>query len=141
MNLDEIKACIPHREPFLWLDEIVGMEENSIHARKVIPTDLDLFRGHYPEQPILPGVILCEAAMQASAVFIAKSGIVAEGKIPVATRLNNTQFRSMVKPGDTLDIHVTLSEKMGPAYFFTGKVMVGKKTAARMEFAVTATEG
>jgi len=141
VNLDEIKACIPHREPFLWLDEIVGMEENSIHARKVIPTDLDLFRGHYPEQPILPGVILCEAAMQASAVFIAKSGIVAEGKIPVATRLNNTQFRSMVKPGDTLDIHVTLSEKMGPAYFFTGKVMVGKKTAARMEFAVTATEG
>ena len=141
MNLDEIKACIPHREPFLWLDEIVSLEENSIHARKVISPDLDLFRGHYPDQPILPGVILCEAAMQASAVFIAKSGIVAEDKIPVATRLNNTKFRRMVKPGDTLDIHVTLSEKMGPAYFFTGKVMVGKETAARMEFAVTATDG
>ena len=47
----------------------------------------------------------------------------------------------MVKPGETLDIHVTLSEKLGAAYFFTGKVMVGKETAARMEFAVTATDG
>lgn len=141
MNLDEIKACIPHREPFLWLDEIVALEENGIHARKTVPTDLDLFRGHYPDQPILPGVILCEAAMQASAVFIAKSVIVTGDKIPVATRLNNTKFRRMVKPGETLDIHVTLSEELGGAYFFTGKVMVGKETAARMEFAVTATGG
>lgn len=141
MNLDDIKACIPHREPFLWLDEIISVDENSIHARKVVSPDLELFKGHYPDQPILPGVILCEAAMQASAVFIAKSGIVAENKIPVATRLNNTKFRRMVKPGETLDIHVTLSEKLGAAYFFTGKVMVGKETAARMEFAVTATEG
>lgn len=140
MNLDEIKACIPHREPFLWLDEIISVDENSIHARKVVSPELEIFKGHYPDQPILPGVILCEAAMQASAVFIAKSGIVAENKIPVATRLNNTKFRRMVKPGETLDIHVTLSEKLGAAYFFTGKVMVGSATAARMEFAVTATD-
>ena len=141
MNLDEIKACIPHREPFLWLDEIVSLEENGIHARKTVSPDLDLFQGHYPDHPILPGVILCEAAMQASAVFIAKSGIETGDKVPVATRLNNTKFRRMVRPGETLDIHVTLTEKLGGAYFFTGKVTVGKETAARMEFAVTATDG
>ncbi len=107
---------------------------------KQFPPDLDLFQGHYPDHPILPGVILCEAAMQAAAVFIAKSGIETGDKVPVATRLNNTKFRRMVKPGETLDIHVTLTEKLSSAYFFTGKVSVGKETAARMEFAVTATD-
>lgn len=141
MNLDEIKACIPHREPFLWLDEVIALDDKSIHARKFISPDAEVFKGHYPGQPIMPGVLLCEAAMQASAVFIAKSGMETGDKIPVATRLNNTKFRRMVKPGETLDIHVTLSEKLGAAYFFTGKVMVGKETAARMEFAVTATDG
>ncbi|QDT43758.1 3-hydroxyacyl-[acyl-carrier-protein] dehydratase FabZ [Gimesia alba] len=141
MNLDEIKACIPHREPFLWLDEIIALEENSIHARKLVSPDLDLFQGHYPDHPVLPGVILCEAAMQAAAVFIAKTDTPDAGKVPVATRLNNTKFRRMVKPGETLDIHVTLTEKLGGAYFFTGKITVGKETAVRLEFAVTAADG
>ena len=93
MKLDEIKACIPHREPFLWLDEVVALEENSIHARKFVSPDLDLFQGHYPDHPVLPGVILCEAAMQAAAVFIAKTDAPSSDKVPVATRLNNTKFR------------------------------------------------
>ncbi len=140
MNLDEIKACIPHREPFLWLDEVVALEENSIHARKFVSPDLDLFQGHYPDHPVLPGVILCEAAMQAAAVFIAKTDAPSSDKVPVATRLNNTKFRRMVKPGETIDIQVTLSEKMGGAWFFTGKLSVGKESAVRLEFAVTAAE-
>ncbi|QDT96785.1 3-hydroxyacyl-ACP dehydratase FabZ family protein [Gimesia aquarii] len=140
MNLDDIKACIPHREPFLWLDEIVSLEENGIHARKLVSPDSDFFQGHYPDNPILPGVFLCEAAMQASAVFIAKLGVETGDKVPVATRLNNTKFRRMVKPGETLDIHVNLKERLGAAYFFTGKIMVGGETAARLEFAVTATD-
>lgn len=140
MNLDEIKACIPHREPFLWLDEVVALEENSIHARKFVSPDIDIFQGHYPDHPVLPGVILCEAAMQAAAVFIAKTDAPDTGKVPVATRLNNTKFRRMVKPGETIDIQVTLTEKLGGAYFFTGKISVGKETAVRLEFAVTAAD-
>jgi len=137
VNLDDIKACIPHREPFLWLDEVVSIEGNSIHARKFV----DIFQGHYPDHPVLPGVILCEAAMQAAAVFIAKTDAPDAGKVPVATRLNNTKFRRMVKPGETIEIQVSLTEKLGGAYFFTGKISVGKETAVRLEFAVTAAEG
>jgi len=141
VNLDDIKACIPHREPFLWLDEVVSIEGNSIHARKFVSPEIDIFQGHYPDHPVLPGVILCEAAMQAAAVFIAKTDAPDAGKVPVATRLNNTKFRRMVKPGETIEIQVSLTEKLGGAYFFTGKISVGKETAVRLEFAVTAAEG
>ena len=72
MTLDDIKQSIPHRDPFLWLDEVTEISDTRIVARKYLPEDLDLFRGHYPHFPILPGVIQCEAAFQASAVLISK---------------------------------------------------------------------
>lgn len=131
---------IPHRPPFLWLDEIVSITETTIHARKLIAASLELFQGHYPGQPILPGVIQCEAAFQAGAVLIAKNHAVELGKIPVVTRLNNTKFRQLVKPGETLDIEVELTEQLANAFFLTGKVSSAGKVTTRLEFACALTD-
>lgn len=138
MNQSEIEQLIPHRDPFLWIDEVVEISESTIVARKLIPEDLDVFQGHYPHFPILPGVLQLEAAFQAGAILIAKTQDVGEGKVPVVTRVNNTKFRTMVRPGDTLDIEVELTEKLANAFFLTGKVSVGGKVTVRLEFACAA---
>lgn len=135
MDRAAIQDCIPHRAPFLWLDEVVEISESGIHARKHVPTDLDVFRGHYPGTPILPGVLICESAFQAAAVLISRIAPVQEGHVPVVTRLTNTKFRRVVRPGETLDIQVELVERLSNAYFLTGKVSVDGQVAVRLEFA------
>ena len=138
MTRDDIQQLIPHRDPFLWLDEIVELTESRIHARKTLSPDLPVFAGHYPSFPVFPGVLQLEAAMQAGAVLIAKTSVMEPGKVPVATRINNVQFRRMVRPGETLDIEVTLTEKLSNAFFLTGKVSVGGQVTVRFEFACAA---
>ena len=140
MTRDDIQQVIPHRDPFLWLDEIVELTETRIHARKTLSPDLPVFTGHYPSFPVFPGVLQLEAAMQAGAVLIAKSATIAPGKVPVATRINNVQFRRMVRPGETLDIEVELTERLSNAYFLTGKVSVGGQVSVRLEFACAAAD-
>jgi 3-hydroxyacyl-[acyl-carrier-protein] dehydratase len=135
LNRGEIEQCIPHRAPFLWLDEVISFNESRLHARKYLDPDLDVFSGHYPGHPVLPGVLLCEMAFQAAAVLIAKLDSVSVGTVPVATRIGNTQFRRMVRPGDTVDIEVELREHLANAFFLNGKLSVKEKLAARLEFA------
>lgn len=136
LSKPQICELIPHRDPFLWIDEVTELSESRIVARKHVGADLDLFRGHYPGRPVLPGVLLCEAAMQAGAVLIAHAGTsLPAGHVPVATRLNNVKFKQMVRPGDTLEIEVELTEKLTNAYFLTARIRSGGKTAAQLEFA------
>ena len=140
MNRQEIETCIPHRYPFLWIDEVVELRNDRIHARKFVPHDLDVFAGHFPGFPVLPGVLQCEAAFQAGAILISKLVTVETGKIPVVTRQNNTRFRQLVRPGDRLDIEVELNDQVSNAFFLTGKVSVDGKTTVRLEFACAAIE-
>lgn len=136
----EICELIPHRDPFLLLDEIVDVSETKIHARKSISPEMDVFRGHYPGQPILPGVLILEASMQAGAVLIARlpGGAVQAGQVPVATRINNVKFKQMVRPGSVLDIHVELTEHLANAFYLAAKVQVDGKTAVTFDFACAA---
>lgn len=140
MNREEIQELIPHRPPFLWLDEVVEVDDTQIKAKKHLPEDLDVFQGHYPDFPVLPGVLQCEAAFQAAAVLIARFLPTGSDQVPVVTRQTNTQFRRLVRPGETLDIHVTLTERLANAFYLTGKVTVNGKTSVRLEFACTATD-
>ena len=142
MTRTEIEACIPHRAPFLWLDEVVSMDEQRIHARKVLDPESDVFSGHFPAFPVLPGVLQCEAAFQAAAVLISKIEPVGNEQVPVVTRLNNVQFRRLVRPGETLDIEVELTERLSNAFYLKGKTSVDGKTSTRLEFAcATASTG
>lgn len=139
MSIVEIEKIIPHRPPFLWLDEVVSINEREILARKFLNREIELFRGHYPHFPVLPGVILCEAAFQAAAVLIGRQIPAGANEIPVVTRLNNTQFRRMVRPGETLDISAEVTERLQNTFFLKGKVSVEGQVAARLEFACTTT--
>ena len=139
LDREQIQQIIPHRPPFLWLDEIVELGEDRIRARKSLDPELDVFAGHYPHRPVLPGVLQCEAAFQAAAVLIARTQRIPGGAVPVVTRLSNTKFRQMVGPGETLEIDVTLDETLSGAFYLTGRIAAGGRQATRLEFACTTT--
>jgi len=147
MTLKTIQAAIPHRPPFLLLDEIVEQTDRRIVCRKLFTGDEFWYQGHYPEYPLTPGVLLCEAAMQAGAVLL--SVIIQQpseqdlaGSVPVATRMNHVQFRAMVHPGEEISIEVELTERLAKAFFMKAKVVNATtgKLAARLEFACTLTK-
>jgi len=139
MSLAEIQAAIPHRAPFLLIDEIVEREEDRITCRKRFTGEEYFFAGHYPDYPLVPGVLLCEAAMQAGAVLLAEYVEPESNGVPVATRMNDVRFKRMVRPGETIDIEVRLNERLANAFFLTAKVSCNGQLAARFEFACTMT--
>lgn len=140
MSLEAIKAAIPHREPFLLIDEIVEQSEDRIVCRKTFTGDEFWYQGHYPKFPITPGVLLCEAAMQAGAVLLSKRVADDPSAVPVATRANNVQFKKMVRPGDTVLIETSLVEQLSNAFFMKARVTVDGKVATRFDFACTLTK-
>ena len=137
MSLAAIHAAIPHRAPFLLLDEIVSQDDQKIHCRKTFTGDEFFYQGHYPSFPLTPGVLLVEAAMQAGAVLLSKQAGAAAGKVPVATRIDGVKFKRMVRPGETIDLEVNLVERLADAFFLKAKVTCSGDVAARFEFACT----
>ncbi|MDZ4783105.1 MAG: 3-hydroxyacyl-ACP dehydratase FabZ family protein [Planctomycetia bacterium] len=136
MSREAIMRAIPHRPPFLLLDEIVERSESRIVCRKTFTGDEEFYQGHYPGYPLTPGVILCEAAMQAGAVLLSQF-VEGDGGVPVATRMNDVRFKKMVRPGDTIELEVDLKERLANAFFLTAKVTCGGQVAVRFEFACT----
>ena len=139
MSREEILRAIPHRDPFLLIDEIVERDERRIVCNKTFSGKEDFFTGHYPDYPLVPGVLLCEAAMQAGAVLL--SGILSEqapGRVPVATRMNDVRFKRMVRPGETIRMEIELVERLADAFFMKAKSTIDGKVAVRFEFACTA---
>lgn len=120
----------------LLLDEIVERSENRIVCRKAFRAEEFFFQGHYPDYPLVPGVILVEAAMQAGAVLV--SHVPLAGGVPVATRVNDVKFKKMIRPGDVITIDVKLDERLADTFFMSAKVTCEGKTAATFSFAVTA---
>ena len=133
---------IPHRPPFLWLDRVLEEGVDSLVAEKVIPEDLELFQGHYPGYPLMPGVLLCEAVFQAGALLLAgqKTATGRKGR-PVLTRILGAKFKREVRPGDTIRIQVGITERVGPAWFMKGSVRVRDQVAVQVEFACALSEG
>lgn len=141
-TLAEITSLIPHRAPFLWVDTIISFVDDTIVTEKTIPTDLDLFAGHYPGNPIMPGVLLCEAIFQSGALLMGKMGMVQSADmaaLPVLTRINSAKFKRSIHPGDTVSIQVRMLETISSVSFFKGKMTTGGKTAVQVDFACTMT--
>jgi 3-hydroxyacyl-[acyl-carrier-protein] dehydratase len=134
MSLDEIYAAIPHRPPFLFVDEILKRDEQRIVCRKTFRPDEWYFAGHYPGHPIAPGVILCEAAMQAGAILLAQFAPPLSRGLPVAARMRDVRFKRIVRPGETIEIDVQLTHRVSKAWFLNATVTCGGQLAVRLSF-------
>ena len=135
--MEEILNAIPHRPPFLFVDRIVELSATRIKTSKDIRPDEPVFAGHYPGQPIMPGALICESIFQTGAILLSKMmGGMGKG-IPVLTRINNAKFKSIVRPGTTLNIEAELVERVSNAYYMKGRASVGGKTSVTVEFTVT----
>jgi len=120
----------------LLVDEIMERSEQKIVCKKTFRAEEFFFQGHYPGFAIVPGVILCEAAMQAGAVLL--SSQVTQGeRVPVAGRLKDVKFKKMVRPGEVILIEATLNERVQDAFFLSAKVTMEGKLVVTLNFVVT----
>lgn len=105
---EAIEAVLPHRDPFLWMSRVISCEPGArIVAELDVARDLPLFAGHFPEHPVLPGVIVMEALAQASS-FCILAGRDACGSVGFLTGIGRAKFRRQVRPGDTLRLESTV---------------------------------
>jgi 3-hydroxyacyl-[acyl-carrier-protein] dehydratase len=133
LDVKEITKILPHRYPFLLVDKItyLNLEENIIIGQKNVTVNEQFFQGHWPQVPIMPGVLVLEALAQTGGVLIHKKGHCE--KIAVLLNINNAKFRKPVVPGDVLTLHVSaihLSNKGGRVL---AKAMVNEQLAVEAE--------
>ena len=114
MDIQEIMEIIPHRYPFLLIDKVIKLEENKITAIKNVTMNEYFFQGHFPQKPVMPGVLIIEAMAQAGAVALLKKDEF-KGKIAYFGGINKAKFRKTVEPGDTLRLEVELTKIRGNA--------------------------
>lgn len=114
MNQEQIKEIIPHRDPFLLIDEVLELEPGiRIVARKHIKEDEYWFKGHFPEYPVTPGVLMIEMLAQAGAVCMLTLEE-HKGKIGLLAGVDNAKFRRQVLPGETITLEVEIIKVRGP---------------------------
>lgn len=135
MSTEEVLNGIPHRGSMLLVDEILSRDETSIVAKKTFRADEYFFDGHFPDDPIVPGIIQCECCLQTGALLLGGLADASGGPtLPVATRMDGVKFKKMVRPGDTVEMTVTLKDTVSNAYYMTGKMTLGGKLTARLDF-------
>ena len=132
MDIKEIMDIIPHRYPFLLIDKVIKIEENKITAIKNVTANEYYFQGHFPAEPVMPGVLIIESLAQAGAVALLSKDEF-KGKIAYFAGINNAKFRKKVVPGDTLTLEVELTKIRGVAGIGKGIAYVDGKEACEAE--------
>lgn len=128
---------IPHRPPFLFVDRVVELSDDKIIAERKLRNDEFFFKGHYPQIPLMPGVLMCEAIFQTAGVFMSQKllkGSDISGKVPVLTRVESAKFKRMAFPGNVLTLEATFSQKIKDFYFFKGCAKKEGQTLVSIEF-------
>lgn len=136
MNREEIMKILPHRDNMLLIDDAVN-EDGTAVAHYTVRGDEFFLKGHFPGNPIVPGVILCEILAQSACVLM--QDVMTDGKLPVYTGLNNVKFRSPVKPGDTVETRCHIKRAKHPFYFAEGTLCVGEWLCVSAEFSFAVT--
>lgn len=138
--MEEIHRRIPHRPPFLFVDRILEINSDNATCELKVREDFDVFRGHYPNNPIFPGVLSCEAVFQTGAIFLSEKlgedALRSNSVTPVLSRIRDARFKRMIKPGDLIEIKVFLNEQIGKFYNLRGEVRSGEKIMTTVSFAL-----
>ena len=132
LDINDVMRRIPHRYPFLMIDGITDMvlDERATGIKCVSIAD-PYFQGHFPDQPVMPGVLIIEAIAQTAAVLVVSTlGRDAEGKLVYFMSIDKARFRKPVGPGDVLYVQVIKSHKRGSAWRFSGVARVGDQVVA-----------
>ena len=135
MNIKEIKEILPHRYPMLLIDRVLEMdieEKMYVKGYKNLSANEAFFQGHYPEEPIMPGVLQMEALAQAGAVAILSMEKF-KGKTPLFAGTNKVRFKNKVVPGDRLDLYCEIVKLKGPIGVGKGVATVDGKVACEAE--------
>jgi 3-hydroxyacyl-[acyl-carrier-protein] dehydratase len=134
--LSELLAILPHRPPFLFVDEVVSLEPGqSIHARRMLRSDEPQFAGHFPGRPIMPGVLVAEALAQTSGLLLGLSERLASTVPPTHPKIfflatTNIKFTHPSAPGDVLELHCRTERNFGSLYRFNVEASVGRHAIA-----------
>ncbi len=131
MNRNEIEQILPHRKPMLLVDEAYLNEDGSATGYYTVNGDEFFLQGHFPGNPVVPGVILCEMMAQTCAVMLSSE---AQGATPYFTSLNNVKFKNMVKPGDKIEFKCAITKTKKPFYFASGEGYVNGKLCVKGDF-------
>ena len=126
----EVLEGLPQRDPFLFVDEIVERKENSIKTRLTLTGEEDFFKGHFPGNPIMPGVLLQEALFQTGALLMGGS----DQGLGVVTKVEKARFKGLVRPKQTLDMSVSELERLANATYFKGQIKVDSKVVLSLLF-------
>ncbi len=133
LSVEEIMAIIPHRPPFLLVDRILEINERHAIGVKQVTINEPFFAGHFPGNPIMPGVLQIEALAQVGAIALLSQPAY-RGKIVLFARIENVRFRKLVTPGDTLRLEVQLERMRGRIGKGHGVARVGDDVAAEGDF-------
>lgn len=137
MDIQEIMNCLPHRYPFLLIDRIVEMElGKSIVAIKNVTMNENFFVGHFPQRPVMPGVLILEAMAQAGGVLAYKSinATAADGELYYFAAIDNARFRRVVEPGDQLRMEIKVLRDKGKIWKLEGAAYVEGQLVCSAEF-------
>lgn len=137
MNKEEIMKILPHRGDMLLLDD-VSETDGIATGHYLVRGDEFFLNGHFTDNPIVPGVILCEILAQSACILLKDR--IKLGTLPVYTGLNNVKFRNPVRPGDLIETRCSIKRQKHPFYFAEGTVTSGEKLCASAEFSFAITE-
>ena len=138
MDAAEIRRLLPHREPFLFVDEVTDIEPGRrLVALKRVRADEPFFAGHFPGAPVMPGVLIVEALAQAGALLLFREIPDRESKLLFFAGIDQARFRAPVFPGDDLRLEIEVLSFRGSRSKMTGKAYVGSKLVAEAELLAT----
>jgi len=135
-DMNRIKRMIPHRYPFLLIDHVkeIAVGDSAVGIKNVTVNEPH-FQGHFPDKPVMPGVLIVEAMAQTAGVLVVETlEMIDQGLLVYFMTLDKTRFRKIVAPGDVLELHVKILRGRGKIWKFWGEARVGGEVAAEAEF-------
>jgi len=133
MDINEIKKILPHRDPFLFVDAVTDIGPDFIVGYKNVSINEPFFKGHFPGQPIMPGVLVIEALAQMGAIFLLRDEK-RRGKTPLFLGIDRVRFRRQVLPGEVLKLEVRILQSRGDVFKVEGKASVNGAIACEAWF-------